>query len=363
MERRTFLQGAAATAALLPALTARAQQPPSAEDGTVIYSPNAARLNDFVDRGFNPLERSAAELHELGLPYPDRGSPLYPIWRTIYGKKLRILPALPDVRAGFSRSPQRAMIHAPILSTRFSGSRNWSGAQILPHDDQVFTEVAARWTLPALPAGTGPDYASTIWVGLDGQRRYFDSSLPQIGTWQGFDPTVGAVTYNAWYEWWERGQPGQMPFTISQFPLAPGDQVLCIVQVVDPTHAILAIIKFGTPILFWYKLWFPQPVGGPLGPQPRISGATAEWVVERPTKPNSDVLYELPDYGQIAFSDCVATMAIRPWVPPVTFPGIDNARLIRMFGQRDNPSRTVMLSAPTRMAPVQDRAFLVDYIP
>ena len=40
-----------------------------------------------------------------------------------------------------------------------------------------------------MPGGPGGGLlpASSIWVGLDGQRRYFDLTLPQIGTRQEFD--------------------------------------------------------------------------------------------------------------------------------------------------------------------------------
>ena len=41
-----------------------------------------------------------------------------------------------------------------------------------------FTEVHGRWEVPAvaIPSGrASPEFRSSIWIGLDGQRRYFNS--------------------------------------------------------------------------------------------------------------------------------------------------------------------------------------------
>ena len=73
-------------------------------------------------------------------------------------------------------------------SGRRESSLNWSGAYVTPRNGRQFTEVHGRWEVPAVavPSGTSgsPEFRSSIWIGLDGQRRYFDSSLPQIGTAQ-----------------------------------------------------------------------------------------------------------------------------------------------------------------------------------
>ena len=68
--------------------------------------------------------------------------------------------------------------------------------------------------------------------------------------------------------------------------------------------------------------------------QLKVSGATAEWIVERPADEITGELYELPDYGTVPFTNCCALSAEMP-VGGVPGPGreqtLDGARLIRMY--------------------------------
>ena len=83
------------------------------------------------------------------------------------------------------------------------------------------------------------------------------------------------------------------------------------------------------------------------GSKPKVSGATAEWIVERPTDVNTFELYELPDYRRVHFTNCFAISAV---MPPGGAPGsgleqtLDGARLINMYKVERNPSRTVTIS-------------------
>jgi hypothetical protein len=83
------------------------------------------------------------------------------------------------------------------------------------------------------------------------------------------------------------------------------------------------------------------------GMQLKVSGATAEWIVERPADEIRGELYALPDYGTVHFTNCCALSAEMP-VGEAPGPGreqtLDGARLIRMYKRERNPSRTVMIS-------------------
>ena len=92
---------------------------------------------------------------------------------------------------------------------------------------------------------------------------------------------------------------------------------------------------------------------------PRISGATAEWVMERP-RPlvlGSGNLEPFPDYGSVEFSSCVAGTAPRAGLP--TSEEVLRGPLLRMFEvPGDAPSRTRTLSTPRRIGTT---SFGIDY--
>ena len=73
----------------------------------------------------------------------------------------------------------------------------------------MFVEIRGSWQAPVVapptPGEIGEFHSST-WIGLDGQRRYLNSSLPQIGTAQYVDVTAAATTFTtkAWWQWWLR---------------------------------------------------------------------------------------------------------------------------------------------------------------
>ena len=87
-----------------------------------------------------------------------------------------------------------------------------------------------------------------------------------------------------------------------------------------------------------------SPLVPPIGRQAWITGATAEWITERPTDVPTDDLFELPDYDEVRFKNCFAMSGGLPWLTEPR-PGIeqtlDGARLIRMYKVLRQPSRTV----------------------
>lgn len=96
----------------------------------------------------------------------------------------------------------------------------------------------------------------------------------------------------------------------------PGDDVVAWLTVVNRKLMYLAIFNLnaGTYSSFW---WAAPKVPWPTAPmllQAEISGATAEWVMERPMVWASDMLYELPDYFPGVAATRAATRIPRPGV-------------------------------------------------
>ena len=253
--------------------------------------------------------------------------------------------------ADYQLNPNVVPTQAPIITTRWETSGNWSGAYIEPRNDTVLSEVSAHWTIPDLSMVPKPNvtHSSSIWVGLDGQRLYFNSSLPQIGTTQAIDKN-GNIDYHAWYQWWARNQTNPRPHRIKVFSISAGDEIFSHVQTVNATHVIVSIAKLNPPKQFWSrKRRAPIYLAGPyINDHPKISGATAQWVVERPTKLNTDDLIPLVDYGRVDFRRCWASVAPEPGAPAAGYQTLDGARFIRMHERRNKPARIAMISSPLR---------------
>jgi hypothetical protein len=365
IHRRTFLQGAAASlaAARLGSAFAQDSVPPQrGKEPTTIYNNYYKQME--AER-FDPLTAPAELLDRYGLPrLPEPSSPLYDFLRELLAPPLQFAEPMiqfPIVPATYT---SQRFQRGPVVSGSFESSRNWSGAYIQPNHGNSFTDVAGIWKIPAIsmpggPAGSLPP-ASSVWVGLDGQRRYFDSILPQIGTRQEFDAS-GVANYWAWYQCWMRDQP--TTYTPTQVPIlvTSNDIVFGWVQVQSPIVAVVAMAKLNPPFAFW--AWpIPAP-HSPNGRQARISGATAEWVVERPSPTLfPDLLNPLPKYDPIVFSACITRAAPTTNAPNGVFENLDGARFIQMFDRKDSPARTIGLAKSERIGLAPRRTFRVDYV-
>ena len=260
--------------------------------------------DDFTQREFDQVNEELAAFWLPTVPNPKLEPDFFKAWVNLFtppkGGKLHfeqldiasLLIATDRVlnqRTAFATQGQAAPI---IYATREETSENWSGAYITPHDASMFTEIRGRWQVPT-PVGPPPTepgpvtdgtYVSSIWVGLDGQRRYFNSSLPQIGTEQTVivNSGVGTPSVRTWFQWWMPGdKDGPIYFSDAQFKADLGDVVTCVVTVKSPTTADVSI-KNDTTGVYVLPFQITSPTNS-AGQQPRISGATAEWIVERPT--------------------------------------------------------------------------------
>ena len=287
--------------------------------------------------GFNPLTARPEDLARYGIPPkpdPDQHPVLTRFWTKMYSLPL-VFVAPPSLEVSLPPIPREA-------------SLNWSGAYITPRNGQQFTEVHATWEIPlvAAPAGMSgsAEYRSSIWIGLDGQRRYFESSLPQLGTAQFVN--APAPPFHTWCQWWLRDNPQTYDPQLLSVGVAPGQRVMASLRVVNETqvHGIIENRTTGAILPFIMD----APTDGSSGMQLKVSGATAEWIVERPAgDENPAELYELPNYGTVHFTNCFALSA-KMLVGGVPGPGqeqtLDGARLIRMYKSERNPSRTVIIS-------------------
>jgi hypothetical protein len=367
MQRRTFLQGAAATFVATPlgVALAQGQNPPRGDTPrgpTIIYNRQFERLRAAK---INPFDASEDQLREFDLPRPPlQSSPVYSLWRDTFEGRELIYEDAPSLTIEVENQTNPRFQQAQVpLATRYETSRNWSGSYVQPRDGNMLLDVAGVWRIPKIGthgglSGVSPPTCS-IWVGLDGQRLYINSSLPQIGTWQQID-AGGTLTYFAWYQWWVRGVPSPKSLPKVPISITEGDVVLCRVQATGPSAALVSMTKFGMSPQFWS--WPIAPHPSPYTKKkPVISGATAEWVVERPTVLGSDELYRLPRFDPVIFTACAAEEALA-LNPPTRLQTLRGARFIQMYERLGDPQRISMLSKPRYLLADDRDAFTVDYI-
>ena len=314
---------------------------------------------------FNPAIASQAELREFGLPpRPDPVTQplLRQIWNRGFGEPLRLQQFSVDERlveeTGY-RPQVRYVKERQIAETRFETSLNWSGAYITANRGKEFVQIWGVWTIPnnlKLPPDPfkgpeGVDYVCSNWIGLDGQRRYLDSSLPQIGTSSTLPAGGGATTAQAWTQWWARGIANTAPAPLG-LAVAPGDQVLAVLTASDPQNVVFVMVNLSTMTAMPATGSAPT-VTLPDGTTavPEIAGATAEWIVERPAIPGQTIFFNLPDYGVTGFDLCMGVegdgieiLSLVGGVPQ----DLQGARFIRMYDRLKDPRRTAFISMPER---------------
>jgi hypothetical protein len=309
---------------------------------------------------FDPLHTESSELAKYGIPPRPKFRALADFWDEMFGPPLMFteptfdLPAIP------------IRISAQLLMTASGhdeSSLNWSGAYITPRDGQQFTEVSGRWVVPGVmaPPGTvgNPQFCSTVWIGLDGDRRYCDSTLPQIGTAQYVNQPIGPPFF-LWWQWWMRGNPATYCPAVLPIAVQPGHRILAQLEVLSDMQ-VRFLIKNATTGQSYPPFRMDAPSNG--GRQAKVSGATAEWIVERPTNA-AGVIYNLADYQRVTFTSCYAVQAS---LPPGGVPGpglertLDGARLISMYVIEGNPARRVTISKPEHPDDVSLDRFSVNY--
>jgi Peptidase A4 family len=316
------------------------------------------------DSRVNLLRAGKATLESFGIP--PRPDPVHQhgafrIWKDFFGRPVTFVNAgikLRKTKYQFSGGTGMGALSSP---SRFEKSSNWSGAYVVPNGGDMVVAMRGRWTVPkpTLPPpperapGPNAEYACSTWIGLDGQRLYFDSSLPQIGTAQtlkvsGSGPPVAAAF--AWFQWW--ASESCRPYILfNNFPVALGDEIACLIWVTGASTVTASMLNLSTSQATLITATAPTetPPGG-AARKLIVSGATAEWIMERPTIACSTQPYWFPKYSKTKFRGCVAITGPSPGSPK-NVEALEAARLIRMYDTLQNPMRTSFISMPEKEEP------------
>src|SRR5882762_694829 len=309
--------------------------------------------------GFDPMTAPQTELLKLGFPsrpHPEFQPAEYAVWQDMFAPPLEFTAFAFDILPDFTAQSRGFFGQLP----RRQSSSNWSGAYITPRDGTVFRTIWGRWRVPTPqlpPGGVAADkYRSSTWIGFDGQRRYYRSTLPQIGTAQHINEATGAPQFSAWWQWWVRNDLGQAyPITITGFPVHAGDLIKCYMKVAKNRSKVSFLIRnvttnqfrhfaHGAPPTSWHRPFM-------------VPGATAEWVMERPADAPDPTPRPLADYGTVKFRKCGAS-AINPDTLAKVERSLSAARLIDMYVVEQNPERTVTISIAK---PIDETEFRTRY--
>lgn len=345
---KTPSNGTRPSEALLRSLPKRFQGFPIPEGG------------DFV-----PSRASQDELRRLGLPpRPDakRQPILHRAWMEAFGKPvvLRAFRFNADLAAAAQAQSTFRTIGGPQFSTsRFGMSRNWSGAYIEPTNSRKFLQVYGTWRVPNIlnppPVGNGIDYACSAWIGLDGQRDYFNSSLPQIGTVTTCDSlAISSPASQAWTQWWDRDNHNTLPIPIPDFPVEPGNRVFCIITATTPQSVAFVMVNLSTSPIVATSVFANAPqviLRNNTTAFPSIAGATAEWIIERPRVPHDLVLNNFGPYSATEFDFCVAAegdSVSSEALLTAEARVLKGAQFIRMYEREHSPERIKLISMPTK---------------
>ena len=318
----------------------------------------------FPPPDFDPLQASPATLAKYGLPpRPDakQQPALLAAWLRLFERPLTFVRPPPKPVFELARKP--ALLPIVPNETRFGKSSNWCGASIVPNDGQQFVQVFGEWTVPTPdlppqldqgPKGQVNDYHCSTWVGLDGNRRYLDSSLPQVGTEQVL--TIDAngnrkYDYFAWFQWWARHQIDKGHRTLlTKIPVTAGVSVMAMVWAIDPQR-VVAVLRSYAPLNRITILvrrapdvWLTDAKTSTI--RPAISGATAQWIHERPLTIDSK-LELFAKYDPVRFRHCVAGTA-DAFGPATSEETLTAPRFFRLFEVPEPlPPQARLISMPS----------------
>ena len=271
-----------------------------------------------------------------------------------------------------------------VGARRGGHSPNWSGTSIAATDALMFTQVVGSWKEPKIArvGDSTHESRSSVWIGLNGQRAFDASALPQIGTTQLIEANAAAAKHYVWFEWWANTKKTDeniprrvLPIYINRI-FQPGHEVLCCIELVprnpaiipgNPPESLPTVARMCIKNETTHEFIMPFYVYPPMlrGAGVDVSGSTAEWVVERPDSlANPD--FTLPkfidsngDRTPVTFADCVAALAADPGSPILAEATLNVSRRVSMIRRRPNQGLVEVIARTPRQR-ITDTSFSID---
>ncbi|KAG8882335.1 hypothetical protein FRB98_003768 [Tulasnella sp. 332] len=204
----------------------------------------------------------------------------------------RLTARLERRREGRQSHPMRAvrpMIDHPSHLRNTSNvvySSNWAGAVHYTHNAGTFNSVTGTFIVPTPKAASGSASGSaSAWVGIDGDSC--GTAILQTGV--DFTITDGAVSYDAWYEWYP-----DYAYDFSGITINAGDSITTTVTATSTTEGTAEIINNTTG----------EKVSKSLTSDSALCEQNAEWIVEDFEQDGE--LVTLANFGTVTFTHASA---------------------------------------------------------
>ncbi|KNG51011.1 acid protease [Stemphylium lycopersici] len=199
----------------------------------------------------------------------------------------------PMIKVGSAFKEQAKFISGDANTTaHVEYSSNWSGAVIEEPSSGYFTSATGRFTVPTPKhVGSAGTESSSAWVGIDGDTCA--SGLLQAG----IDFTVsssGAVSYDAWYEWYP-----DYAYDFSNFAVSAGNVIQVDIVATSTTRGTVKLTNVST------GKSVSQTLSAPRGSV--LCRQNAEWIVEDFESGGS--LVALSNFGTVVFTQASASLS------------------------------------------------------
>jgi Peptidase A4 family len=183
--------------------------------------------------------------------------------------------------------------------------KNWSGFA-LESADTAYNFLRGRWVIPSVTGESNKKAYSAIWIGLDGDitRDLFQAGTAQDSIRYQWPFEMDVSTYHFWMEFLPLEQHEHQ---ITNFPVRPGDEILCDVWIGNPQYpptlaGTQANVYAHNVTLGHYYLYGSYSAHG------LVQGSSAEWILERPAliHGQEQQLSDLANYGSTTMETAIA---------------------------------------------------------
>jgi hypothetical protein len=259
---------------------------------TTINLDKGARIMTFAppSSDFDPLTASPDDLARFGLPRRPDDPQLLARYRSVFSRlkgKVRYIEPAFKIDTTKTTHVQPAKTKA---GTETSG--NWSGGVVYAPQGQSFTWVQGDWVCPNVYAPTqNQAYYNVSWIGIDG-----DGSADVCQAGMVCEVTNNSRTINPWHEWFPSSW-----VNITNLLILPGDMISMLICTAGAgsTSATIAFANVSSGLATSYTITAPTGT--------KLVGNSAEWIVETPGI--NGQLAQMPDYGEVFFSNCQAGLS------------------------------------------------------
>jgi hypothetical protein len=255
---------------------------------------NNVRITTFhPPSGFDPLTASADALVSAGFPPRPTDPALLARYQAFFNRtKGKFQYVVPTFRIDTTKTT-----HTNKGAAKDAGTEtydNWSGGVVYAPSGQSFKWVQGDWIAPNVyPTAQNVWQYCANWIGLDGDGSGDVCQAGMICAVYQSGSSISRSIY-PWHEWFPSSW-----VEITNLAISPGDLISMLICTAQGEGSTTATVYFGNQssgVSTSYVITAPSGT--------KLAGNSAEWIVETPVV--GGALTQMPDYGEVFFSNCEA---------------------------------------------------------